>query len=59
MPKFCELAAALTLARFKEPGGDAHYKWPFKVEEIEEELMQLYPIDLFEELYDMPFGRRP
>jgi len=55
---FAELAAGLTLARFKEPGCDPHYKWPFKAAEIEGELEELYPIEMFEEIYDPPFGRR-
>lgn len=59
LASFCELAAGLALARFKEPGVDPRYKWPFDVSKIEDELMQLYPIALFEEIYDMPFGRRP
>jgi superfamily II RNA helicase len=59
LPQFCQLAAALTMARFKEPGADPHYKWPFNPEQIEDELEALYPYEMFEELYDPPFGRRP
>lgn len=56
--RFAELAAGLTLARFKEPGYDSSYKWPFKARELEDELMELYPMELFEEIYDQPYGRR-
>ena len=47
---FCEPAAGLTLARFKEPGVDPHYKWPFDAALIEDELMELYLIEMFEEI---------
>jgi superfamily II RNA helicase len=53
-----ELAAAMALARFKEPGYDTHYRFPFNARELEEDLMKLYPYELFPEVYDPPFGRR-
>lgn len=56
--KATELAAALCLPRFKEPGSDSKYKFPFDMNQIEEELEDFYPFELFPEVYDMPFGRR-
>jgi hypothetical protein len=53
-----ELCGALSLARFKEPGGDARYRLPFNATEIEEMLEEHYPYELFEEIYDPPFARR-
>ena len=54
----CELMATLCLPRFKEPGSDASYRLPFDPVKIEEHLELLYPIELFPEVYDLPFGRR-
>ena len=54
----CELMAALCLPRFKEPGCHPAYKFPFNAAHIEEELEEFYPIALFPEIYDLPFGRR-
>jgi hypothetical protein len=54
----CELMAALCLPRFKEPGCHPAYKFPFNPAQIEEELEEFYPIELFPEIYDLPFGRR-
>ena len=53
-----ELMAALTTARFKKPFAPKAYSFSFKHEPIEEELMEMYPYELFEELYDPPFGYR-
>ncbi len=53
-----ELMAALCLPRFKEPGSHAAYRFPFDGAKIEEELEEFYPIKLFPEIYDLPFGRR-
>lgn len=53
-----ELMAALSLARFKEPGRAPKYKFPFKASLIEEQLEDYYPLELFEELYDPPNSRR-
>lgn len=53
-----ELAGILALARFKEPAGSTSYRPPFAVAQIEEELEELYPEDLFPEIYDQPYGRR-
>ena len=53
-----EIMAALCLPRFKEPGGDAKYRFPFDMVKLEEDLELFYPIELFPEVYDMPFGRR-
>ena len=53
-----ELMAALCLPRFKEPGGNEAYKFPFDAPKLEEELQIFYPLKLFPEVYDAPFGRR-
>lgn len=53
-----ELAGILALARFKEPGGSSGYRHAFALTKIEEELEELYPEDLFPEVYDQPYGRR-
>jgi superfamily II RNA helicase len=53
-----ELMAALCLPRFKEPGVDGSYRFPFDPVKLEEGLETLYPIELFPEVYDLPFGRR-
>ena len=53
-----ELMAALCLPRFKEPGGDSGYRFPFDMVKLEEDLERFYPIELFPEVYDLPFGRR-
>lgn len=53
-----ELMAALCLPRFKEPGSDPSYRFPFDAAKLEEDLELFYPIELFPEAYDLPFGRR-
>lgn len=53
-----ELMAALCLPRFKEPGSDPLYKFPFDRVKLEKELEELYPEKIFPEVYDQPFGRR-
>jgi hypothetical protein len=53
-----ELAGTLALARFKEPGGGSRYQHPFSLPQLEKELQQLYPEELFSEIYDQPYGRR-
>ncbi len=53
-----ELAAALCLPRFKEPGSDPLYKFPFDKAKLEGELQELYPLNIFPEVYDQPYGRR-
>ncbi|HYX33081.1 MAG TPA: DEAD/DEAH box helicase [Oligoflexus sp.] len=53
-----ELMAALCLTRFKEPDTDRDYDFPFVSEKVEERLEELYPVELFEELYDAPGQRR-
>ncbi|MCX6124498.1 MAG: helicase-related protein, partial [Proteobacteria bacterium] len=53
-----ELMAALCLPRFKEPGSDPFYKFPFDTSKLEHELEELYPKELFMEAYDEPYGRR-
>ncbi len=58
LAKAAELAAALTLARFKAPGGDPRYRLPFGDQDIEKRVEAMYPVALFEELYDPPFRQR-
>jgi hypothetical protein len=53
-----ELMAALCLPRFKEIPADAKYTFPFDRSHIEFELEELYPLKLFSEIYDQPFGKR-
>jgi superfamily II RNA helicase len=53
-----ELMAALCLTRFKEPDIGRDYDFPFASEKVEERLDELYPVELFEELYDAPGQRR-
>lgn len=54
-----ELMAAMTMARFKDPGVPSSYRFPFNGRQLQEKLEHFYyPYDLFEELYDPPFGRR-
>lgn len=53
-----ELMAALCLPRFKEPGGDNSYRFPYDSSQLESSLERFYPMELFPEVYDMPFGRR-
>lgn len=53
-----ELMASLCLPRFKEPGTDPLYKYPFDRVKLEGELEDLYPLEIFPEVYDQPFGRR-
>lgn len=48
-----ELMAALCLARFKSPGYPEGYRLPFNPSKIEEALQDLYPLELFPELYDL------
>jgi superfamily II RNA helicase len=54
----CQLFAAISTARFKTPKVGSTYRFPYREKEIEDALEQLYPIGLFEEIYDQPFGRR-
>jgi len=50
--KATQLMAALSLARYKEPGTKDSWRFPWKPDEILAELTDLYPIELFEEVYD-------
>ena len=50
--------AALCLTRFKEPAIGRDYDFPFVSEKVEKRLEELYPLELFEELYDAPGQRR-
>jgi hypothetical protein len=53
-----ELMASLGLARFKRPGLVPGYEFPFEVDVIEEDLENLYPYELFPELYDLANERQ-
>ena len=53
-----ELMASISMARFKSPDIPKRYRFPFDARELEAELEQIYPIELFEDLYDPPFGNR-
>lgn len=53
-----ELAGILSLARFKEPGGGSAYRPPFPIRDLETELEELYPLELFEEVYDFKSQNR-
>lgn len=53
-----EVMAALSLARFKDPGFSAKYRFPFHIGDLEEQLEDYYPLELFDELYDPPNQRR-
>ena len=54
-----ELMACLSMARFKEPGTSAKYRFPFDERQLEKDLEDYYPEELFPELYDPPNNRRP
>ncbi len=54
----CELFAALCLPRFKEIYSEPTYRFPFDRSQLEKELEEVYPISLFPELYDAPYGKR-
>ena len=56
--RFAELMGAFSLARFKEPRMSDAYRFPFKIPDVDAELRELYPIELFEDLYDLSTGRR-
>ena len=56
--RFAELMGAFSLARFKEPRVSDSYRFPFKIPDIDSELRELYPLELFEDLYDLSPGRR-
>ncbi len=56
--RFAELMGAFSLARFKEPRVSDSYRFPFKLPDIDSELRELYPLELFEDLYDLSPGRR-
>lgn len=53
-----ELMAAFSLAFFKAPTTSSTYELPFPKSEVEERLDYYYPLELFPDLYDPPFGRR-
>ncbi|MFW7377590.1 MAG: DEAD/DEAH box helicase [Oligoflexus sp.] len=53
-----ELMAALSLARFKDPGFSRNYEFPYDIDQLEEMLEDYYPVELFDELYDPPNQRR-
>lgn len=56
--RFAELMGSFSLARYKDPRIAESYRFPFKIPEIDRELRELYPLELFEDLYDLSGGRR-
>jgi len=53
-----ELFGALCLAKYKTPGIQDDYEFPFDPQEIIESIEDAYPIELFPEIYDqMPNNR--
>lgn len=56
--RFAQLMGAFSLARYKEPRVSDSYRFPFKMDEIDEELRELYPLEIFEDVYDLSTGRR-
>ncbi len=50
----CQLMAACSLAGFKSPGRDNTYRFPWEVDEIKEQLEDMYPRALFPDLYEEP-----
>ena len=56
--RFAQLMGAFSLARYKEPRVSDSYRFPFKMDEIDEEMRELYPLELFEDTYDLSTGRR-
>jgi superfamily II RNA helicase len=56
--EMAEIMAALSMARFKEPGHDPRYRFPRDPKKLEKRIEKLYPYELFPEIYDPPFGRR-
>ena len=50
--------ASLCLARFKEPSVPPRFRSSFDADDLEKELEETYPYDLFPEYYDPPFGKR-
>jgi len=53
-----QLIACLATARFKAVQAPQRYHFPFDLETLEESLETYYPLSLFPELYDPPWGRR-
>ena len=53
-----QLIACLATARYKAVQAPHRYKFPFEAEAIEDSLETYYPLELFPELYDPPWGRR-
>lgn len=53
-----QLIACLATARFKAVQAPQRYQFPFDLETLEDSLESYYPLELFPELYDPPWGRR-
>jgi hypothetical protein len=56
--KILQLIACLATARFKAVQAPQRYHFPFDLGTLEESLESYYPLELFPELYDPPWGRR-
>jgi len=59
LAEFSELAASMCLARFKEIPIPRTYRYPKDPKKVEKQLEEMYPMDLFGEIYDPPHPRRP
>jgi superfamily II RNA helicase len=57
--EFAELAAGMCLARFKEIPVPRNYRYPKDAKKVEKSLEDLYPMDLFPDVYDPAHPRRP
>lgn len=53
-----QLMAGLSLPRHKAPNVPEDYNFPYNQEEIETLLEDFYPIELFPDSYDPPWGKR-
>ncbi len=59
LTEFAELAAGMCLARFKEIPVPRNYRYPKDAKKVEKSLEELYPMDLFPDVYDPAHPRRP
>lgn len=53
-----QIVSMFTLARHKSPKEGRHYVFPADIDSIEKRAEMTYPIDLFPNLYDPPYGSR-
>ncbi|MEY4630864.1 MAG: hypothetical protein RIQ81_984 [Pseudomonadota bacterium] len=57
--RFAEMMGSFSLARFKEPRVADSYRFPWKIPDLDSELRELYPLELFEDVYDLNVRRGP